>query len=185
MQHEERERALLQLLKILKRVEDRKPKPPAGDQYVESRTSGIRYDMKYGGANANTGEVMILVSVGSESPPGVQVQHRMKDRARAEKAIQTHGPLPQIVTGLHEEAAADLMAAVGVRLKSCTSDVVRLCLDVPGKQRSKKYYFETIKNFFKHCQQPVGMFTPNELLGTVIYVHVLLFSSCPDLPGPQ
>ena len=30
--------------------------------------------MKYGGANASTGEVMILVSVGSEFLPGVKVQ---------------------------------------------------------------------------------------------------------------
>ena len=158
MQHEEKEKALLQVLKIMKGVEDRKPTKPTGAQYVES--SGITYDMKYGGANANTGEVMILVSVGSESPPGVQVQHRVKDPTRAEKAIQTHGPLPPIVTGLHEEAAADLMAAVGVRLKSCTSDVVRLCLDVPGKQRSKEDYLKIIKKFFKCCQQPVGMLHP-------------------------
>ena len=82
---------------------------------------------------------MIMVSVGSEFPPGIKVQSRVKDPARAEKAIQTHGQLPLKVTGLHEEAAADLMAAASLRLQSSTSDVVRLCLDVPGKQHSKQY----------------------------------------------
>ena len=157
-QHEKEEEKLLQVLKIMNGVEGRKPTQPTGDQYVESK--GIRYDMKYGGANASIGEVMILVSVGSELPPGVKVQSRVKDPARAEKAIQTHGLLPQKVTGLHKEAAADLMAAASLRLQSSTSDVVRLCLNVPEKQRSKQYYLETIENFFKDCQQPVGMLHP-------------------------
>ena len=84
-QHEDKEGELLHVLKVIKGVEGRKPTQPTGDQYVESR--GVRYDMNYGGANDSAGEVMILVSVGSESPPGVQVQSRVRDPARAEKEI--------------------------------------------------------------------------------------------------
>ena len=97
------------------------------------------------------------MSVGSEFPAGVQVQPRVRDPAHAERATQIHGHLPPIVAGLHEEAAADLMAAASLELQSITSDLVRLCLDVPGKQRSKEYYLKTIKEFIKHCQQPMGM----------------------------
>ena len=103
---------------------------------------------------------MILVSVGSESPPGIKVQSRVKDPARAEKAIEIYGQLPLKVTGLHEEAAADLMAAASLRLQSSTSDVVRLCLDVPEKQRSKQYYLKIMEKFIEQCQQPVGMLYP-------------------------
>ena len=67
-QHEKEEEKLLQVLKIVKGVEGRKPTQPTGDQYVAFR--GTRYDMNYGGANASAGEVMIMVSVGSEFPPG-------------------------------------------------------------------------------------------------------------------
>ena len=157
-QHEDKERELLQELKRMKGVEGRKPTPYTADHYVESR--GIRYNMKLGGTGDNTGEVMILVSVGSEFPAGVQVQPRVRDPALAEKAIQTHGRLPPIVTGLHEEAAADLMARASLRLQNSSADLVRLCLDVPGKQRSKEYYLNTIEEFLKHCQQPVGMLHP-------------------------
>ena len=157
-QHEDKERELLQELKRMKGVEGRKPTPPTGDHFVESR--GIRYNMKLGCVAGNTGEVMILVSVGSEFPTGVQVQPRVRDPALAEKAIQTHGRLPPIVTGLHEEAAADLMATASVELQRPNGDLVRLCLDVPGKQRSKEYYLKTIEEFLKHCQQPGGMLNP-------------------------
>ena len=156
--HEDKERELLQKLKGMKGAEGRKPTPPTGDDYVEF--SGIRYHMKRGGVGGNTAEVMILVSVGSEFPDGIQVQHRERDPVHAEKAIQTHGHLPPIVTGLHEEAAADVMAVASIRLKDCGSDLVHLCLDVPGKERSKQYYLKKIEEFFKHCQQPQGMSHP-------------------------
>ena len=142
----------------MKGVEGRKPTPYTGDHYVGSR--GIRYHMKYGDTGGNTAEVMVLVSVGSEFPAGVQVQPRVRDPALAEKAIQTHGRLPPIVTGLHEEAAADLMATASQDLQDSSADLVRLCLDVLGKQRSKEYYLNTIEEFLKHCQQPVGMLHP-------------------------
>ena len=118
---------------------------------------GIMYDMKQGGVGGNTGEVMVVVSVGSECPAGVSVQPRVRDQALAERAFQTHGRLPSTVTGLHEEVAADLMATISPDLQDSTSDVVRLCLDVPGKQRSKQYYLNTIEEFLKHCKQPAGM----------------------------
>ena len=150
-----KERELLQELKRMKGVEGRKPTPPAGEHYVQSR--GIRYNMKQGGTGGNTAETMIMVSVGSEVPAGVQVQPRVRDPALAERATQIHGHLPPIMAGLHEEAAADLMATASLELQNCKSDLVRLCLDVPGKQRSKEYYLKTIEEFIKHCQQPQGM----------------------------
>ena len=139
----------------MKGVEGRKPTPPTGEHFVVSR--GIRYSMKYGGTANNTCEVMVVVSVGSECPAGVSVQPRVRNRALTERAFQTHGHLPSTVTGLHEEAAADLMARASLLLQDFTKDLVRLCLDVPGKQRSKQYYLNTIEEFLKHCKQPLGM----------------------------
>ena len=148
------ERELLQELKKMKGVEGRKTTPLAAGHYVQSR--GIMYNMKRGGMGGNVKNIMIVVSVGSELPDGVQVQPRVRDSARAERATRTHGRLPRVVPGLHEEAAADLMAAVSQELHNYNSEVVRLCIDVPGKQRSKEYYFKTIEEFLKQCQQPVG-----------------------------
>ena len=146
----------------MKGVEGRKPTPHTPDHCVVSR--GIRYYMKYGCVGGNTGEVMVVVSVGSECPAGVSVQPRVRDRALAESAFQTHGRLPSTVTGLHEEAAADLMARASIELQDSTSDVVRLCLDVPGKQRSKQYYLNTIEDFLKHCKQPLGIYIHYDII---------------------
>ena len=110
----------------MKGVEGRKPTPHTAEHYVESR--GIRYHMKYGSTGDNTGEVMVVVSVGSECPAGVSVQPRVRDRTLAERAFETHGRLPSTVTGLHEEAAADLMARVSLLLHESTLDLARLCL---------------------------------------------------------
>ena len=139
----------------MKGVEGKQPTPPTGEHYVWSR--GMGYDVKLGSVGGNTRESLILVSVGSEFPAGVQVQSRVKSPALAERAIQSYGHLPPIVTGLHEEAAADLMARASQELQDCSSDLVHLYLDVPGKQRSKEYYLKTIEEFLKHCQRPVGM----------------------------
>ena len=139
----------------MKGVEGKQPTPPTGEHYMWSR--GMRYSMKRGAVGGNTGEALILVSVGSEFPTGVQVQSRMRSPALAKRAVQTYGYLPPIVTGLHEEAAADLMARASLELQDSSGDLVHLCLDVPGKQRSKEYYLKTIEEFLKHCQQPVGM----------------------------
>ena len=139
----------------MKGVEGRKPTPPTAEHYVMSR--GIRYYMKNGGTGGNTCETMVVVSVGSECPAGVSVQPRVRDPDLAERAFQTHSRLPSTVTGLHEEAAADLMARASMQLQDSSHDLVRLCLDVPGKQRSKQYYLNTIEEFLKHCKQPLGM----------------------------
>ena len=150
-----RENTLLQELKKMKGVEGRKPIPHTGELFVESR--GIKYGMMFGGIGGNTYEVMLVVSVGSEYPAGISVQPRIRDSALTKRAIQTHGRLPSTVTGLHEEAAADLMARTCVVLQDPTGDLVRLCLDVSGKQRSKQYYLNTIEEFFKLCKQPSSM----------------------------
>ena len=139
----------------MKGVEGKQPTPPTGEHFVWSR--GMRYHMELGILAGNTAETLILVSVGSEFPAVVQVQPRVKNPAFAERAIQTYGHLPPIVTGLHEEAAADLMATASLELHTVSVDLVRLCLDIPGMQCSKRYYLKTIEEFLKHCQQPVGM----------------------------
>ena len=117
---------------------------------------------------------MILVSVGSKFPADVRVQPRVRDPVLAEKAIETYGRLPLMVTGLHEEVAADLMATASLRLQDSSVDLVRLCLDVPGKQHSKQYYLKTIEEYLKLCQQPVGMlYIPNEMLVVVILCSIV------------
>ena len=138
----------------MKGVEGKKPTPPTGEDYVESR--GIRYRMTNGNVAGNTTETMILVSVGSEFPAGVAVEHRVRDPVMAEEAIDKYGHLPSSVTGLHEEIAADLMTRASLILQDICGDLVRLCLDIPGKQRSKHYYLQAIRDFFKNCQQPHG-----------------------------
>ena len=139
----------------MKGVEGKQPTPPTGEHYVWSR--GMRYNMRQGEVRGNTYESLILGSVGSEFPAGVQLQPRERNPALAERAIQTYGHLPPLVTGLHEEAAADLMARASLELQTPSADLAHLCLDVPGKQRSKEYYLKTIEEFLKHCQQPGGM----------------------------
>ena len=147
------ERELLQELKRMKGVEGKQLTPVSGKHHVESR--GIQYDLKAGAISGNPIETVILVSVGSEFPASIKVQPRVPDQALTDRAVKMYGRLP-IVTGLHKEAAADLMAAVSFELQAPRVDLVRLCLDVPGKQRSKQYYLNTIAEFLKHCQKPVG-----------------------------
>ena len=43
-------------------------------------------------------------------------------------------------------------------MKSPTSVVVQLLLDVPMMQRSKQYYLKKIEEFFQNCKQPAGMY---------------------------
>ena len=139
----------------MKGVEGKQPTPPTGENFVWSR--GIRYNMKLGAVGGNTGDELILVSVGSEFPAGVQVQPRVRNPALAKRAIKTYGHLPSIVTGLHEEAAADFMARASLQLQVSNGELIRLCLDVPGKQRSKEYYLKTIEGFLKYHQHQGGM----------------------------
>ena len=148
------ERELLQELKRMKGVEGKQPIPLTGKHYIESR--GINYNLNLGAIGGNTSKTMILASVGSEFPAGIKVQPRVPNPTLADRAVSTYGCLPPIVTGLHKEAAADLMATASVMLQMPNADLVRLCLDVPGKQRSKQYYLNTIEEFLKHCQKPAG-----------------------------
>ena len=156
------ESELLQEMKKMNGVLGKEPMPITDKHCVVS--GGIRYSTKQGGTRGNSVETMILVSVGSEFPADILVQSRTKNPALAEKATQTYGSLPSIVPGLHEEAAADLMATASLRLKATNSTVVQLRLDVPMMQRSKQYYLKKIGEFFEHCTQPFGMYTMYALL---------------------
>ena len=127
-----------------------------GEHYVVS--TGIRYNIKLGATNGNTAEVMLLVSVGSEFPADISVQPRIKNTANAKKATQIYASLPPIVPGLHEEAAADLMATASPDMKSPNFNVVQLCVDVPMMQRSKHYYLKKIQEFFEHCKHTGGTY---------------------------
>ena len=149
------ESELLHDIKKMNGVLGKQPNVPDGDHYVECR--GIRYNTRRGDVSGNKSEDMILVSVGNEFPPDVVVKQRIKNPALAVKATQTFGLLPSTVPGLHEEAAADLMATASVGMKVPNRTIVQLCLDVPMTQRSKQYYLKKIEEFLKNCKQPVGM----------------------------
>ena len=149
------ESELLQEMKIMNGVLDKELRTPAGEHYVDA--GGFRYNTNLGCISGNTSETMILVSVGNEFPVGKIVHPRIKNPALAKKAQQMYGTLPFIVPGLHEEAAADLMAAVTPELRAPNSTVVKLHLDVPMVQRSKQYYLNKIQEFLQHCKGHVGM----------------------------
>ena len=150
------ERKLLLDLKRMKGVEGKQPTPLTGKHRIVSR--GILYNLKWGAIGGNTIEKMILVSVGSEFPASIKVQPCVPDSALADMAVKTYGHLPPMATelALHKEVAADLIVTASVELRATNVDLVRLCLDVPGKRRSKQYYLNTIEKFLKHCQKPVG-----------------------------
>ena len=158
------ESELLQEMKIMNGVLDKEPRAPAGEYYVEG--GGFRYDTNLGSMGGDIGETMILVSVGSEFPVGKVVHPRIKNPALAAKAKQMYGSLPFIVPGLHEEAAADLMATANPQLKAPNSTLVKLYLDVPMMQRSKQYYLNKIQEFLQHSKSGVGMH-----VATNMYIH--------------
>ena len=129
-------------------------------------------------------ETMILVSVGSEFPVGKVVHPRIRNPALAAKAKQMYGSLPFIVPGLHEEAAADLMAAATLELRVPNSTVVKLYLDVPMMQRSKHYYLNKIQEFLQHCKDRVGMYVAtnmymyyNHVTKTMHTVYIIIIST--------
>ena len=147
---------LLQEMKRMNGALNKQLRLPAGEHYVEC--GGFRYNTEYGCIAGNIREEMIVVSVGDEFPADIVVKKRIKNSEFAEKSTKMLGFLPSIVPGLHEEAAADLMATAGVYMKSPTSAVVQLLLDVPMMQRSKKYYLKKIEEFFQNCKQLLGMY---------------------------
>ena len=168
----------------MKGVEGKQPTSPTGKHFVWSR--GISYYMERGGVGGNTYETLILVSVGKEFPAGAKVRPRVKSQALAKRATLIYGHLPPLVTGLPEEAAADFMARASLQLRTQETDLVRVCLDVPGKQRPKEYYLRTIEEYLEHCQQPVGMLHfITEISTWIILLLTSICSSCPYLPGPQ
>ena len=158
------ENDLLKEMKTMNGPLDKELRTHVGEHYVEG--GGFRYDTNLGSMGGNTGETIILVSVGSEFPVDKIVHPRIKNPALAQKARQMYGSLPFIVPGLHEEAAADLMATASSHLKAPDSTVVNLYLDVPMMQRSKQYYLNKIQEFFQHCKSGVGMH-----VATNMYIH--------------
>ena len=115
----------------------------------------MTYNMKAGGLGGNTARYMVLMSVGDEYPADVVVSQRIKNPSLAKKAKTIFGSLPSIVPGIHEEAAADLIATTNTIEKS-SSPIVYLLLDVPSIQRSKQYYLNQIKSHFQNCQEHDG-----------------------------
>ena len=140
---------LLQEMKIMNGALDKELKRPG--------VEGFEYSTKQCDIEGITKEKMILVSVGSEFPADIIVHPRIKNPALAERAKRMYGSLPFIVPGLHEEAAADLMATATPALNGPDSTVVKLYLDVPMMQRSKQYYLNKIQEFLQHCKNRVGM----------------------------
>ena len=182
------ESELLKEMKIKNGVLDKELTIPIGEHYIKG--GRFRYNKKRGGIGGNTSETMILTSVGSEFPVDVVVHPRIKNPALAERAKQMYGSLPFIVPGLHEEAAADLMATATPELKAPNSTVVKLYLDVPMMQRSKQYYLNKIQVFFQHCKHQVGMH--RQVHSYILYMHcihddklVLLIICTPPLLYPQ
>ena len=149
------ERKLLQEIKSMNGALDKQLRSLVGEHYVEC--GGFRYSTKNGCISGNKIKNMILVSVGNEFPPDIVVKKRIKNPALAEKSTKMFGSLPSIVPGLHEEAAADLMATASVHMKSPHAEVVKLLLDVPMMQRSKQYYLKKIEEFLQNCKEPAGM----------------------------
>ena len=149
------ESKLLQEMKRKNGALDKQLRVSAGDDYVEC--GGFRYSTKNGDMRGNMGEALILVSVGDEFPADVVVKNRIKNPTLSKKATKLFGSLPSIVPGLHEEAAADLMATASVYMKSPNIEVVQLLLDVPMMQRSKQYYLKKMEEFFYSCKEPLGM----------------------------
>ena len=150
------ERELLLEIKKMNGAVKKQLSVPVGEKYVEF--GGLRYNRENGSAEGNTGKVMMLVSVGDEYPADVVVSHRIRNPTMAEKATKTFGSLPSIVPGLHTEAAADLMATASTNMRSCSSSVVQLLLDVPSMQRSKQYYLNKIETFFQNFQERFGKY---------------------------
>ena len=112
------------------------------------------YNIKTGAVFGDAYKLMNLVSVGDEFLADTVVKKRGENSALAKRAVNLFGSLPSIVPGLHEEAAADLMATASVRMKNPYVGVVQLLLDVPMMQRSKHYYLNKIEEFFWSCNDP-------------------------------
>ena len=165
---------LLTEIKKVNGVLAKEPKTGFGEHLIE--VGGLNYDRRLGGISGqNTTQYLILVSVGDEYPVHVRVSHRIKNPSLTKKAKETFPSLLLAVPGLHEEAAADLMAGASTSMKDPFGTVVQLLLDLPSMQRSKQYYLEKIETFFQNCQEPLGMFY--DLMFTLItFLFTILYS---------
>lgn len=151
---EKMEHDLLTELKRVKGVEGRLPTPNIAKPYIEF--NGFRYNSTQGDIAGNAISLMIIVAVGDRFPEGLVVEQRDRNSILADKAIEMHGQLPTFVTGLHKEAAADLIATASNDMKSLNVNLVRICIDSPALQRPKTYYLQIITDFFKTAEHPVG-----------------------------
>ena len=169
---------LLTEIKKVNGVLAKEPRRGVGEHLIE--VGGLRYSRLNGALSGeDTGQSMILVSVGDEYPVDMIVSYRIKNPSLTKKSKETFPSLPLAVPGLHEEAAADLMAAASMNMKDPFGTVVQLLLDLPSMQRSKQYYLEKIETFFQNCQEPFGMFY--DLMFTVIKFFTIC--SWAVLPG--
>ena len=167
------ERELLQEMKIMNGTLDKELRTLAGEHYMDA--GGFRYNTNHGGMGGNIGETMILVSVGNEFPVGKVVHSRIRYPALAAKAQQIYGSLPFIIPGLHEEAAADLMATASQEMKVPNSAGVKFYLDVPMMQRSKQYYLNKIQEILQHCKSRAGMDVYIIMCATCATIHVYMY----------
>ena len=155
------EQDLLQELKRSKSTEAKQHTPTTPTPYVDF--GGLRYNVTQGDIAGNSISLMIVVAVGDRFAEGLAVEQRNRNSDLADRAVTMHGRLPEFVTGLHKEAAADLIATASNDLRSSNVNLVRICIDSPALQRSKAYYLQTIANFFKTAEHPVGKLNNNNI----------------------
>ena len=150
--------------KILHLLTDRNTslKPAA---LPEEDSDNMLLNPHFGGLRSRK-DVMMIVSVGTKHPPGVRVEERVRDKARATRAFRTYGKLPHQIASLQisRETAADLKVVSSHVQKSVLTRDISLKLDLPAKQRPKEYYITAIANFLKLCSQPGGTFTSFSLV---------------------
>ena len=133
---------------------DKKPKVSVAEHFMEF--GRMTYNMQYGELGGNTGRCIVLMSVGDEYPANVVVSQRIRNPSLAKKAKTLFGSLPSIIPGIHEEAAADLIAATKNMEKNPAITLNQLLLDIPLMQRSKQYYLKQIESHFQNCQEHDG-----------------------------
>jgi len=152
IEHERREKKILHLLT------DRNTslKPAA---LPEEDSDGMIFDHHFGGFTSRK-DVMLIISVGTKHPPGVRVEERVRDKARANHAFTMYGELPHQIASLQisRETAADLIVVSSQIQKDINLRDISLKLDIPAMQRPKEYYIKAIANFLKMCGQPGGMY---------------------------
>ena len=153
MEHERMEKKILCMLT----ERNTKLKPTA---LPEEDSDGMMFSPNYGNLVASR-DVMMIVSVGSKHSPGVRVEERVRDKARATRVFEMYGKLPRLIVSLQisRETVADLKVVSSHVQKSATTRDVSLKLDIPNMQRPKEYYITAIANFLKQCRQPGGMYT--------------------------